>query len=98
MKNLGALRAIVTAGLLVGVLDISSAFVIWLERGVGLQRGWQGIAPGLLGTKSYEVGMATAGMGLAIHFLVAFVVVSIFYVASRRVPLLTKHPPVSCLC
>ena len=36
MKNFGALRAIVTAGLIVGVLDISSAFVIWLERGVGL--------------------------------------------------------------
>ena len=52
MKNFGALRAIVTAGLIVGVLDISSAFVIWLERGVGLQRGLQGIAAGLLGTKS----------------------------------------------
>src|SRR6058998_1300677 len=79
MKNFGALRAIVTAGLIVGVLDISSAFVIWLGRGVGLQRGLQGIAAGLLGTKSYEGGMATAGMGLAIHFLVAFVVVSILF-------------------
>src|SRR6266496_5448255 len=98
MKNFGALRAIVTAGLIVGVLDISSAFVIWLERGVGLQRGLQGIAAGLLGTKSYEGGMATAGMGLAIHFLVAFVVVSIFYVVSRRVLFLTKHPAVSGVC
>src|SRR5437016_10954584 len=89
MKNFGALRAIVTAGLIVGVMDISSAFAIWLERGVGLQRGLQGIAAGLLGTKSYEGGMATAGMGLAIHFLVAFVVVSIFYVVSRRVPYFT---------
>jgi hypothetical protein len=95
MKNVGALRAIVTAGLVVGVLDISSAFVIWLERGVGLQRGLQGIAAGLLGTKSYEGGMATAGMGLAIHFLVAFVVVSVFYLASRRIRLLTKQPVVS---
>ncbi len=98
MKNFGALRAIVTAGLIVGVLDISSAFVIWLERGVGLQRGLQGIAAGLLGTKSYEGGMATGGMGLSIHFLVAFVVVSIFYVVSRRVPFLTKHPAVSGVC
>ena len=39
--------------------------------------------------------MATGGMGLAIHFLVAFVVVSIFYVVSRRVPFLTKYPAVS---
>ena len=42
--------------------------------------------------------MATAGMGLAIHFLVAFVVVSIFYVVSRRVPFLAKHPVVSGVC
>jgi hypothetical protein len=98
MKKFGAPRAIVTAGLIVGVLDISSAFVIRWQRGMGVQRGLQGIAAGLLGAKSYEGGMATAGMGLAIHFLIAFVVVSIFYVVSRRVPVLTKHPGVSGVC
>jgi hypothetical protein len=95
MKNAGALRAIVTAGLVVGVLDISSAFVIWWQRGVALQRGLQGIAAGLLGTKSHEGGMATAGLGLALHFFIAFVVVSIFYLASRKVPFLTNQPFVS---
>src|SRR5215472_11100693 len=92
MRNFRPLRAIVTAGLVVGVLDISSAFVIWWQRGVALRRGLQGIAAGLLGTKSYEGGMATAGLGLAIHFFVAFVVVSIFYLASRKIPLLIKQP------
>jgi len=92
MRNFPPLRAIVTAGLVVGVLDISSAFVIWWQRGVALRRGLQGIAAGLLGTKSYEGGMATAGLGLAIHFFVAFVVVSIFYLASRKIPLLIKQP------
>ena len=95
MKNVGALRAIVTAGLVVGVLDISLAFVIWWERGVGVRRGLQGIAAGLLGAKSYEGGMETAGIGLAIHFVVAFVVVSISYLASRRIAFLTKQPVVS---
>jgi len=95
MKKFGALRAIVTAGLVVGVLDISSAFVIWWQRGVALQRGLQGIAAGLLGAQSYEGGMATAGLGLALHFFVAFVVVLIFYAASRKIPFLTKHPFVS---
>jgi hypothetical protein len=95
MKKFGALRAIVTAGLVVGVLDISSAFVIWWQRGVALQRGLQGIAAGLLGAQSYEGGMATAGLGLALHFFVAFVVVSTFYAASRKIPFLTKHPFVS---
>jgi hypothetical protein len=79
----------------VGILDISSAFVIWWQRGVALQRGLQGIAAGLLGTKSYEGGMATAALGLALHFFIAFVVVSIFYLASCKVPFLTKQPFVS---
>src|SRR5213592_169420 len=95
MKKSGALRAIVTTGLVVGVLDISSAFVIWWQRCVTIQRGLQAIAAGLLGAKSYEGGMATAGLGLALHFFVAFVVVSIFYLASRKIPFLTKQPLVS---
>jgi hypothetical protein len=95
MKNFRALHAIVTAGLVVGVLDISSAFMIWGQRGVAVQRGLQGIAAGLLGTKSYEDGMTTACLGLALHFLVAFAVVSIFYLASRKIPFLTKQPLVS---
>ena len=95
MKNFGALRAIVAAGLVVGVLDISSAFVIWWQRGVALQRGLQGIAAGLLGANSYEGGMSTAGLGLALHFFVAFVVVSVFYLASRKIPFLMKQPLVS---
>jgi hypothetical protein len=95
MKKFGALRAIATTGLVVGVLDISSALVIWWQRGVALQRGLQGIAAGLLGARSYEGGMPTACLGLTLHFLVAFVVVSIFYLASRKIPLLTKQPFIS---
>ena len=92
MNNCRVLRAIVTAVLVVGVLDISSAFVIWWQRGVALERGLQGIAAGVLGTKSYEGGLATAGLGLALHFFVVFVVVSVFYLAGRKMPFLTEQP------
>jgi hypothetical protein len=95
MNKVGALRAILTAGLVVGVLDISSAFMIWWQRGVGVRRGLQGIAAGLLGSNSYDGGLVTAGLGLALHFFVAFVVVSIFYLASRKIEFLTSHPVVS---
>lgn len=95
MKNFRAVRVIVTAGLVVGVLDILSAVVIWWQRGIALQRGLQGISAGLLGAKSYQGGIETAGLGLALHFFVAFVVVSIFYLASRKVSFLTKQPFVS---
>ena len=92
MKNSGALRTILNAGLVVGVLDISSAFIIWWQRGVGARRGLQGIAAGLLGANAFDGGLATAGLCLALHFFVAFVVVSVFYLASRRIEFLTIHP------
>ena len=91
MKNSRAFCAILTAGLIVGVLDISSAFVIWWQRGVGARRGLQGIAAGLLGANSFDGGWVTAGLGLALHFFVAFVVVSVFYLASRKIEFLTRH-------
>ena len=95
MKKSKAFRAILTAGLVVGVLDICSAFVIWWQRGVGARRGLQGIAAGLLGSNSYDGGLVTASLGLALHFFVAFVVVSIFYLARRKIEFLTSHPVVS---
>jgi hypothetical protein len=95
MKSSGAFRTILSASLVVGVLDISSAFVIWWQRGVGARRGLQGIAAGLLGTTSFEGGLTTAGLGLALHFFVAFVVVTIFFLASRKIEFLTLHAFVS---
>jgi hypothetical protein len=95
MKKSRAFPVILAAGLVVGVLDISSAFVIWWQRGVGLRRGLQGIAAGLLGANSFDGGWVTAGLGLGLHFFVAFVVVSIFYLASRKIEFLTIHPVVS---
>jgi len=97
MKDSGAFRAILTAGLIVGVLDISSALIIWWQRDVGWRRGLQGLTAGLLGAKSYDGGLVTAGVGLALHFFVAFVVVSVFYLASRKIEFLTLHPVVSGL-
>jgi hypothetical protein len=97
MKDSGAPRAILIAGLVVGILDISSALVIWWQRGTGAQRGLQGIAAGVLGVRSYDGGLVTAGLGVALHFFVAFVVVSVFYLASRKIEFLTIHPVVSGL-
>ena len=97
MRTSRALPAILTAGVVVGILDISSAIVIWWTRGVALTHGLQGIAAGLLGPQSFEGEMGTASLGLAIHFFIAFVVVSIFYAASRKIKFLTQHPLVSGL-
>jgi hypothetical protein len=97
MKMSQALRAIVTAWLVVGILDITSAFVIAAIKGTGSIRMLQGIASGLLGRRALDGGLMTAGLGLAIHFFIALAVVSVFYIAIRRINFLTEQPLVSGL-
>ena len=97
MERSRAFRAIASAGLIAGILDITSAFVIAGLKGMGSIRMLQGIASGLLGARSFEGGMATAGLGLAIHFLIAFTAASVFYAASRKFSFLTQHAVVSGL-
>jgi uncharacterized membrane protein YagU involved in acid resistance len=97
MKRSRALPTIALAGLIAGILDITSAFVIAGIKGTGSIRMLQGIASGLLGQRSFEGGMATAGLGLAIHFLIAFTAAAVFYAASRKLSSLTEHAVVSGL-
>src|SRR6266566_1018511 len=97
MERSRAFRAIASAGLIAGILDITSAFVIAGLKGVGSIQMLQGIASGLLGARSFEGGMATVGLGLAIHFLIAFTAASVFYAASRKLTFLTQRPVISGL-
>jgi hypothetical protein len=97
MKRSRALPTIALAGLIAGILDITSAVVIAGIKGTGSLRMLQGIASGLLGQRSFEGGMATAGLGLAIHFLIAFTAAAVFYAASRKLSSLTQHALVSGL-
>src|SRR5438034_10778624 len=89
------ISAIAIAGLIAGILDIASAFIIAELKGTGSIRMLQGIASGLLGSQSFDGGMATAGLGLAIHFLIAFTAASVFFVGSRRLSFLTRHADAS---
>src|SRR5213594_1120180 len=97
MDRSRAFRAIASAGLIAGILDITSAFVIAELKGTGSIRMLQGIASGLFGSQSFEGGMATAGLGLAIHFLIAFTAASVFYLGSRQFSFLTQHAVASGL-
>ena len=97
MKRPRALPTIALAGLIAGILDIISAFVIAEIKGTGSIRMLQGIASGLLGQRSFEGGMTTPGLGLAIHFLIAFTAATVFYAASRKFSSLTQHAVVSGL-
>ena len=90
-----ALRAILLAGLIVGARDITSAFILALSRGSTVTRLLQFIASGLLGPQAFQGGTATAALGLALHFLIAFTLVAVFYAASRRFDLLRRRAALS---
>jgi hypothetical protein len=93
-----AFPAIGWAGLVAGLLDISSAFALSYPKGAGPIRVLQGVAAGLVGREAaINGGLATAGLGLAIHFFIAFIVASAFYVASRKLIFLTQHAVISGL-
>jgi len=83
-------RAILWGGLICGVLDITSAIVISIANGGSPVRMLQGIAGALLGPVSFEYGAATAALGLAMHFGVAFTATAIFYWLSRRIPAMVE--------
>ena len=91
----GAARAIVVTSLIVGTMDIISAFIIALWRGSTATRLLQFIASGLLGPEAFQGGTATAALGLALHFLIAFTLVAVFYAASRSIGLLRQHAAAS---
>jgi len=87
-----AFPAIGWACLVAGVLDISSAFALSYPKGVGPIRVLQGVAAGLVGREAaINGGLATAGLGLAIHFFIAFVVATVFYLASRKLVFLAQN-------
>jgi hypothetical protein len=84
-------KAILYAGALVGVLDITAAFIqVYIAYGYAPARLLKGIAAGLLGRGALEGGFATAALGLLMHFTMALTVAAIFYALSRRLPLPQK--------
>ena len=91
MKRPQPLRTIVVAWLTAGILDITSAFVIAEIKGTGSIRMLQGIASGLLGLRSFQGGLLTAGLGLAIHFFIAFTAATLFYLISEKFSFLIEH-------
>ena len=81
-------KAILYAGALVGVLDITAACIqVYIASGMMPIRLLQGVAGGLLGRGSHNGGFATAALGLLMHFTMALIVATIFYALSRRFPL-----------
>lgn len=93
-----AYRAILWGGLIVGTLDITAACISGGLR-AGRSPIWifQSVASGLLGPDSFTGGFTTAALGLALHFMIATIWTTIFYLASRKLEFLVRQAVLSGL-
>jgi hypothetical protein len=83
---------VIIAWLLAGTLDVSTAILYY--TGVSIPRATrllQGIASGVLGARAYEGGASTALLGLALHYLIAFIWTVALFVAFGAIPALRRH-------
>ena len=90
-RQSNALPAILWGGLIAGTLDITDAFVFYGLRGVKPIRILHSVASGVLGPASFKGGWKTAALGMGFHFLIAFGATTVYYAASRKLTILTRH-------
>lgn len=88
-----ALDVIVFGGAAVALLDIINACAFWyLHAGAPPARILQAVAAGLLGKAAFTGGATTAALGLGLHFLIAFGMAAVWWLACRRWPALVARP------
>lgn len=93
MKRQSGWQGIVWGGAIAGACDITYAVVN--NAGFGnstAQRVLQSVAAGWLGRAAFGRGWPTAALGLASHFLIAFIWATLFWMASRALPPFGQRP------
>lgn len=93
-EPLGVAKAILFGWLTVGILDGLDACLFWYFRtGATPQRIFQSVAAGFYGREAAVAGGPSVALaGLGVHFLVALTVVTLYVLASRRLPDLVRRP------
>ena len=92
MIRVSTARALLYGTLVVGMLDLTDAFVFFGLRGARPIRILQSIASGLLGRAAFSGGLGMALLGAVLHFFIAFSIVATFFVASRYISILRRAP------
>ena len=85
---------ILRAGAAAGVGDTLLAVGMYRVSPV---RIYQSVAAGLLGRDSFQGGLATAALGMALHFFIATTAAAVYVAASTRIGLLVERPVASGL-
>jgi uncharacterized membrane protein YagU involved in acid resistance len=89
--------AILIGGAVAGALDIAYAICWAIYRGSDAMHLLQIVASGWLGEAAFAGGWATAALGLASHFGMAFVYAAFFYLVAKRWDWLVRHAVIAGL-
>ena len=89
------LGLVVAGGLIAGALDLTFAFVFYGQQGAAPLRILQGIASGVLGRGSFQMGLASAALGAFFHFFISVCAAAIYYLVSLRFSFLTRRVAIS---
>jgi len=79
-------RAILSGGLLCALLDGVCVSLLYASKGIQPMQVWQTVASSVLGREAFQRGWVSAGLGLALHCLVALSAASLFALAFRFTP------------
>jgi hypothetical protein len=94
-----ALETILPGGLAIGILDLLFAFTFYgLILHAPPLRIFQSVASGVLGRPAaIEGGVRTFLLGILLHFCVATCIATVYFLASRILPVLIRHAVISGL-
>ena len=86
-------QTILVGGLVMGSLDILKNIVFLSWQGRPWTYVLHIVASGALGREAaFKGGFPVAMLGLFFHFVIAFTVFTLYYLASRRLETLARHP------
>ena len=85
------IQAIFWGGLVAGILDAVDGVIAFGTQGLNPIQVLQYIASGALGQSAFQGGLATAALGAAFHFIIAWVAAGVFVLATRRLEILKTH-------
>ena len=91
-RKMTTLMTILWIGLIAGTLDITDNLIFNQFRGISPIRAFQYIASGLIGMKSFQLGLASVALGVLIHYTIALFWTGVFYTASRKFSILVRRP------
>ena len=80
-----AVGIILLGGVVAGTLDIVYAIVFWATKaGVAAIRILQSVAAGVLGDASFNGGIATATLGLVLHYAIMCGMAGVYFLLARH--------------